>query len=103
MSIFGYYIHVYILEIYPKHKICSPKRIVFLLWRKGERLVSYIFSSAVFGENPRYCLGVLVEANFLSGVFSPLASVEGCEKSIWWLWKESCVSTGVRKPGNLHW
>ena len=27
-------------------------------------------------------------------------SVEACEKSSRWLWKESCVSTGVRKPGN---
>ena len=41
-----------------------------------------------------------VEATFLSGVFSPLTSAEVCEKSSWWLWKESCVSTGVRKPGN---
>ena len=30
----------------------------------------------------------------------PLASAEACEKSSWWLWKVSCVSTGVRKPGN---
>ena len=27
-------------------------------------------------------------------------SVNACEKSSQWLWKESCVSTGVRKPGN---
>ena len=40
------------------------------------------------------------EANLLSGVFSPLTSAETCEKSRHWLWKESCVSTGVRKPGN---
>ena len=40
------------------------------------------------------------EANFLSGVFSPLTSAEACEKRIWWLLKESCVSTGVRKSGN---
>ena len=40
-----------------------------------------------------------VEANFLSGVFSPLTS-EACEKSSLWLWIESRVSTGVRKPGN---
>ena len=33
-------------------------------------------------------------------VFSPLTSAEACEKSSLWLWKESCVSTGVRKPGN---
>ena len=39
--------------------------------------------------------------NFLSGVFLPLTS-EACEKStcIWWLWKENCVSTGLRRPGN---
>ena len=42
----------------------------------------------------------LVEAKFLSSVFSPLTSAEACEKSIWWLWKEICVATGVRKPGN---
>ena len=42
-----------------------------------------------------------VEANFLSGVFSPLTSAEACEKSSPWLWKENCVSTGVRKPGNI--
>ena len=28
------------------------------------------------------------EANFLSGVFSPLTSAEACEKSSRWLWKE---------------
>ena len=39
-----------------------------------------------------------VEANILSGVFSALASAEACKKSSRWLWKESCVSTGVRKP-----
>ena len=42
-----------------------------------------------------------VEANFLSGVFSPLNSAEACEKSSRWLWKKkSSVSTGVRKSGN---
>ena len=41
-----------------------------------------------------------VEANFLSGIFSSLTSAEACEKSSQWLWKESCVSTGVRNPGN---
>ena len=41
-----------------------------------------------------------VEATFLSGVFSPLTSADSCEKSSRWLWKKSCVSTGVRKPGN---
>ena len=29
-----------------------------------------------------------VEANFLSGVVSPLTSAEACEKSSQWLWKE---------------
>ena len=29
-----------------------------------------------------------VEATFLSSVFSPLTSVEACEKSSRWLWKE---------------
>ena len=43
-----------------------------------------------------------VEATFLSGVFSPLTSAEACEKGSRWLWKESCVSTGVRKPGNTY-
>ena len=38
-------------------------------------------------------------SNFLSGVFSPLTSAEACRKSSRWLWKESCVRTGVRKPG----
>ena len=31
----------------------------------------------------------------------PLASAEACEKSSWWLWKEICVCTVVRKPGNM--
>ena len=41
-----------------------------------------------------------VEANFLFDEFSPLTSAETCEKSSGWLWTESCISTGVRKPGN---
>ena len=41
-----------------------------------------------------------VEVNFLYSVFSPLTSAEACEKSSRWLWKESCVSTVVRKPGS---
>ena len=45
------------------------------------------------------CVRYPVEANFLSGVFFTLIS-ERCEKSSLWLWKESFVSTGVRKPGN---
>ena len=42
----------------------------------------------------------LVVAKFLSGIFSPLTSAEACEKSSRWLWKRTCVSTGMRKPGN---
>ena len=42
-----------------------------------------------------------VEPNFLSGIFLPPTSAEACEKSSWWLRKESCVTTGVRKPGNV--
>ena len=42
----------------------------------------------------------LLEAKFLSGVFSPLTSAEACEKSSRWLWEEIFVSTGVSKPGN---
>ena len=41
-----------------------------------------------------------VEANFHSGVFSPLTSAEACEKNGPWLWKEICVSAGVRKTEN---
>ena len=36
----------------------------------------------------------------LSGVISPLISAEASEKSSQWLLEESCVSTGMRKPGN---
>ena len=32
-------------------------------------------------------------------LFSSKSSAEACEKSSRWLWKESYVSTGVRKPG----
>ena len=32
---------------------------------------------------------------------SPFTSSEACEKSSPWLWKDICVSTGVRKPGNI--
>ena len=37
---------------------------------------------------------------FLSGVFLPLTSAEACEKNVGGFGKKSCVSTGVRKPGN---
>ena len=35
---------------------------------------------------------------FLAQTFS----AEACEKSSRWLWKESCVNTVVRKPGNTY-
>ena len=39
-----------------------------------------------------------VEANFLSGVFSPLTSAEACvRKVVGGFGKKSCVSTGARK------
>ena len=64
-------------------KIYSPPR-----WLSGERVGLLTWWLRV--RSP-------VEANFLSGVFSPLTSAEACEKGSRWLWKESCVSTGVRK------
>ena len=46
------------------------------------------------------CVRDPVEVNFLFCVFSPLTFAEVCEKNSRFLWKESCVRTGVRKPGN---
>ena len=47
-------------------------------------------------ENIKFVFNtVFVKTNFPSGVFSPLIYVEASEKSSRWLWKESCVSTGV--------
>ena len=46
------------------------------------------------------CVPSPVEETFRSGVFLPLTSVEACKKRSQWLWKKSCVSAGVRKPGN---
>ena len=40
------------------------------------------------------------EAKLCLRRFSSRTSIEACEKSSQWLWKESFVSTGVRKPGN---
>ena len=60
-------------------------------WLSGERVGFMTWWLWVRGS---------VEGNFLSGVFLPLASAEECEKSSRWLWKESCVSSVVRKPGN---
>ena len=37
---------------------------------------------------------------FLAYFHLSLLLAEACEKSSWWFWKEHCVSTGVRKPGN---
>ena len=37
---------------------------------------------------------------FFSGLSSPRTSAETCEKCGRRLWKESCVSAGVRKQGN---
>ena len=41
-----------------------------------------------------------VEATFLAGVFSLFISAEACGKVVGGFGKKSCVSTGVRKPGN---
>ena len=38
----------------------------------------------------------------MTGLFLPLTSPDACEKSNQWLWKESSVSAGVRKPGNTY-
>ena len=43
---------------------------------------------------------VILITTKIVGLVSPLTSAEACEKSSQWLWKESCVSTGVRRPGN---
>ena len=49
-------------------------------------------------------VGSPIEANFLSGIFSPLTSEEACEKSSCGFRKKSCVSSGVssgvRKSGS---
>ena len=52
---------------------------------------------------PYDSIGFVIEPRLVGSVvsvFSPLASAEACEKSSRWLWKESCVRTDVRKPGN---
>ena len=43
-----------------------------------------------------------VEANFLSGEFSPFTLAEHVRKVVGSFGKKSCVSTGVRKPGNTY-
>ena len=48
----------------------------------------------------KYAVRSPVEATFVSGVFSPVTSAEACEKVLGGFEKKSCVSTGVRKPGN---
>ena len=55
-----------------------------------------------YRENAAYQYAILF-LTMLSvgpGVFSPLTSAKACAKSSRWLWKESCVSTGMKKPGN---
>ena len=69
-------------------KLCCRKRVLNVFYSQIKH-----FSVSLRLRSP-------VEATFLSGVFSPLTSAEACEKSSRWLWKESCVSTGLRKPGN---
>ena len=48
-------------------------------WLSGERVKLMTWWLRVLSQ---------VEANFLSGVFSPFTSAEACEESSWWLWKE---------------
>ena len=45
----------------------------------------------------------LVEATFLSGVFSTLTSVEACEKSSQWLWKEKLCYYWCEKAKKYIW
>ena len=82
------------------HGCLSPLRLPFTAtpgWLSGEHVG--LMTYWLWVQDP-------VDANFLSGVFSPLTSTEACEKGSWWLWKEICVSTGVstgvRKPGNTY-
>ena len=60
-------------------------------WLRGERV-----------GHMTWCLWVRdpLAANFISSVFSPLTAAEAFEKSGWWLFKEICVRTGVRRSGN---
>ena len=70
-----------------EHSPAPPK------WLSGERIGLMTWWLRV--EDP-------VKAKFFSAEFSPLTFAEACEKSSQWLWKEICVSSGARKPGNIH-
>ena len=60
-----------------KGNSCKPSSFDALpMWLSGERVRFMIWWLRV--RSP-------VEANFLSGVFSPLTSAEACEKSRQWL------------------
>ena len=67
-------------------------------------LVVRLFSFVPWSTPPGWFSGEHVRLMtwwlLVSSVFLPLTSAEACEKSSQWLWKESCVSTGGRKPGN---
>ena len=41
-------------------------------------------------------VGLIPDCGRLSGDLCPLTS-DACVKSIWWLWKQSCVSTDLEK------
>ena len=75
-----------------------------MFWREKESLSGILCPKV---RLPTLCSLILtpVEAKFLSDdrrVFSPLTAAEACEKNSRWLWKESCVSSGMRKPGNTR-
>ena len=80
---------VCLMLLTPLPKISAPPG-----WLSGERV----------GLKTRWLRVLsLVEATFLSGVFLPLTSAEACEKKVvGGFGKKSCVSTGVRKPGNTY-
>ena len=80
---------------------------MFSIWVCYTFLVCGVLPGWLSGEHVRLVTWWLwvqspVEANFLSGVFSPLTSAEACEKSSCGFGKKSCVSTGVRKPENTY-
>ena len=79
------YCHEYVICLAFKLAIAPP------WWLSGERVGLMTWC---------LCVRYPIKANFLFSVFSPLTSAEACEKSSRWLWKESCDSTGVRKPRN---
>ena len=82
------------LEVVKSH--C--KRIKWKAFADNKRNV---FEKKCFGKDRKHWgekKNMLVADCFLASLL-PLTSAEACEKSSWWLWKENCVSTGVRKPG----